>query len=123
MSNPSFAGQAPNGGKRKMPEVRLSGLARQDLLEIWEFIASDNLDAADRVRDTIFRAFERIASMPELGPRPRFANPRLKNVRFWPVPRFRQYLIFYRPIAKGGVEIVRILNGARDIAALLDKPK
>ena len=65
-----------------MPEVRLSGLARQDLLEIWEFIASDNLDAADRVRDTIFRAFERIASMPELGPRPRFANPRLKNGLF-----------------------------------------
>jgi plasmid stabilization system protein ParE len=44
-------------------------------------------------------------------------------VRFWPVPRFRQYIIFYRPIAKGGVEIVRILNGARDIAALLDKPE
>ena len=106
-----------------MPEVRLSGPARKDLLHIWEYIASDNIDAADWVRHAIFRAFERLASMPELGPRTRFANSRLKNVRFWPVPRFRQYLIFYRPHAKGGVEIVRILNGARDIAALLDKPE
>lgn len=106
-----------------MPEVRLSGSARQDLLHIWEYIASDNIDAADQVRDAIFRAFERLASMPELGPRTRFANSRLKNVRFWPVPRFRKYLIFYRPLSKGGVEIVRILNGARDIAALLNKPE
>lgn len=106
-----------------MPEVRLSGPARQDLLHIWEYIASDNIDAADRVRDAIFRAFEPLALMPELGPRSGFKNPRLKNARFWPVPRFRQYLIFYRPLAKGGVEIVRILNGARDIASLLDKPE
>ena len=83
-----------------MPEAVVSLPARQDLLEIWEFIAWDNIDAADRVRDAAFRAFESLASMPELGTRRKFANPRLKGVRLWPVPGFHQYLIFYRPLGQ-----------------------
>jgi plasmid stabilization system protein ParE len=34
--------------------------ARADLDEIWEFIAADNLDAADRVLDEISRPFVRL---------------------------------------------------------------
>ena len=40
-----------------MKDYRLSPQAYQDIDEIWEFIARDNLDAADRVRDRIFEAF------------------------------------------------------------------
>ncbi len=40
-----------------MKGFRLSPQAYQDTDEIWEFIALDNLDAADRVRDKIFEAF------------------------------------------------------------------
>lgn len=105
-----------------MPKAVVSLPARQDLLDIWEFIAGDNIDAADRVQDAAFRAFERLASMPELGTRRKLANPRLKSVRCWPVPGFHQYLIFYRPVDQQGVEIVRVLHGARNIAAILDEP-
>ena len=104
-----------------MPEAQVSLPARQDLRDIWEIIACDDVDAADRVRTAAFRAFEQLASMPELGPRRKLANPHLKRVRMWPVPGFHQYLIFYRPLDPEGVEIVRVLHGARDIAALLDK--
>ena len=32
--------------------------------EIWEFIAQDNIDAADRVREEIFAACEKLAEIP-----------------------------------------------------------
>ena len=105
-----------------MPEAVVSTSARQDLLEIWEFIARDNLNAADRVLKTVFGMFERLAAMPELGTRLELGNPHLKSIRFLPVPGFPHYLIFYRPIGKLGVEIVRVLHGTRDIGALLGDP-
>ena len=88
----SFAAEARHGEKSNMPEVVLSLPARRDLLDIWENIASDNIDAADRVRAAAFKAFERLADNPELGPRRKLPNSRLKNMRFSPVPGFHQYL-------------------------------
>lgn len=79
-----------------MPEATISPLARQDLLDIWEFIARDNIDAADRLHEAAFRSFERLVGMPEIGTLRQFNNPVLGDLRFWPVPGFRRYLIFYR---------------------------
>ena len=42
--------------------------AEQDLTEIWDYIAADNLEAADRVLDAIASAFARLAERPEMGP-------------------------------------------------------
>ena len=100
-----------------MPKAIISPLARQDLLDIWEVIAADKIDAADRVREAAFRSFERLAGMPDIGTIRRYNNPALADLRFWPIPRFRRYLIFYLP-APGGVEIVRVLHGARDMTTI-----
>jgi hypothetical protein len=35
----------------------------------------------------------------------------------WPIPKFENWLIFYRPI-ENGIEIIRLLPGARDIQSL-----
>ena len=35
-----------------------------------------------------------------------------------PITRFKNDLVFYR-LAKGGIEIVRVLHGTRDIAGIL----
>jgi len=35
-----------------------------DLDEIWEHIANDSLGAADRVRDEVFDAYDRLVSFP-----------------------------------------------------------
>ena len=43
--------------------------AVQDLHDLWDYIAVENVDAADRVIDTLFTAFERLATMPGLGHR------------------------------------------------------
>lgn len=93
--------------------VVLSPLARQDLLDIWDHIALDDVDAADRLAKEFEEAMAKLASMPEMGhSRSDLAD---RSHRFWPV---RNYLIVYhhepRPL-----EIVRVLHGARDIAGLL----
>jgi plasmid stabilization system protein ParE len=41
--------------------------ALQDLHDLWDYIAAENPDATDRVIDTLFASFERLAAMPGLG--------------------------------------------------------
>lgn len=87
--------------------------ARLDLFEIWEYIAQDNVSAADRVTQEIEKAVTMLARNPELGHvRPDLTS---KPVRFWPI---YSYLIIYDPGTKP-LEVVRILSGYRDVAMLL----
>lgn len=82
--------------------------AEADLVEIWQFIARDDLRAADRQLDRIEAQCRLLASNPRLGRlRPEIAH----DARAWVVGR---YLILYRAL-NGGVEIVRIVHGARSI--------
>ena len=84
--------------------------ASADLIEIWEYIAADNMDAADALIDRIDAKFQAIAAQPSIGrERSEFA-PGLRSLPLSP------YVIFYRPM-DGGIEIVRVLHGARDIEA------
>lgn len=85
--------------------------AEEDLIEIWTFIASDDPTAADRLLNKIDEVCGLIAVNPELGP----ARPDLRpEFRYHPVGR---YLIFYRTV-RGGIEIVRVVHGARDLPGL-----
>jgi plasmid stabilization system protein ParE len=94
---------------------RLTPAAEDDLFEIWAFIATDNLEAADRVEGDILNACARLAGQPESGHFRRDLTD--KPVRFFTVRA--TYLIVYDP-ATDPLEIIRILHGARDIATELD---
>jgi len=96
-----------------MADYFYSPEARLDLLEIWEHIAADNVDAADRVEQEIHRSVSMLADNPGLGHHRRDLTS--KPVRFWPV---YSYLVIYDPDAQP-LEVVRILSGYRDVAALL----
>jgi toxin ParE1/3/4 len=50
-----------------MTEYVLGTGAELDLDEIWEYIAQDNIDAADRWIGKLFDAFEAIARNPGIG--------------------------------------------------------
>ena len=97
-----------------MSRYILSRLALHDLLEIWEFIAADSIDAADRVSGDIEQALETLADNPRMGHlrEDLAAQP----LRFWLV---HSYLIVYRPVTEP-LEVVRILSAYRDIRELLD---
>lgn len=83
--------------------------AEKDLEEIWFYIAQDNLDKADKLLDEIEETSQEIAQFTNMGRNRDELHPGLKS---FPVGK---YLIFYLPIS-GGIEIVRVLHGTRDIA-------
>ena len=60
----------------------------------------------------------RLAEMPGLGSRRDFSNPILVDIRSWIIKGFPNHLIFYRPTTRG-IEVVRVLHGARDLGLLL----
>lgn len=93
-----------------MKAYRLTPAAEDDLFEIWNFIARDNLTAADRLEEDIFGAFKRLANRPGLGHFRRELTNR--PVRFFAVRG--TYLIVYDPASRP-LEVVRVLHGARDV--------
>jgi toxin ParE1/3/4 len=96
-----------------------SDAALRDLDEQAKFIQRDSPDAAIRFLHAAEKTFGRLAAMPELGERQEFGREELAGLRVWQVRGFENYLIFYRPI-EHGVEIVRVLHAARDIAAIFE---
>jgi toxin ParE1/3/4 len=78
-----------------------------------DHIATDNPEAAARVRRIILNTADLLAQHPELGRRLRKASPRHAQIRWFVVPKFRNYLIFYRP-HKETVMVVRVLHAAQD---------
>ena len=96
-----------------MSRYLLSAHAKTDLEQIWSYIANDNIDAADKVRNAIKSALEKLAQMPFIGHmRKDVKNP---AYRFYVV---YSYLIVYRP-ETNPLKVVRIVHGARDLKRVL----
>src|SRR5262249_5482959 len=91
----------------EMSPYVLAPLAREDLREIWDRIAEDDFDTADRVLEEIRKAISRLATHPLIGHVRRDLAP--PEYRFWPV---YSYLIIYRPETEP-LEIVRVWHGAQ----------
>lgn len=92
--------------------------AYTDIDELWEYIASDSLDAADRVIQEIYRTIDSLVTFPGQGHR----RPDLttRPLRFRTV---RDYLIAYAPEEKPLV-VIAVVHGRRNprmIAAILDQ--
>jgi toxin ParE1/3/4 len=84
--------------------------ARTDLDEIWQFIAEDNVNAADRMMRALRDRFKALVEQPMIGE----ARPDLApGIRHSVVGR---YLIFYR-LSGDEIEVVRVLHGSRDLPA------
>ena len=96
-----------------MTRVTRRPLAADDIAEVWDYIAEDNLDAADRWIDRLDEQFGLLATQPLMGR----ARPELgPELRSYP---FGRYMIFYAPLADG-IDVIRVLHGARDIDAVFD---
>jgi plasmid stabilization system protein ParE len=78
-----------------------------DLNDIWEFIAQDSVDAADRVLDEIQKAINMLVRAPLAGHlRPDLSS---RSMRFWLV---HSYLIAYVP--EQPLLIIGVLHGRRN---------
>jgi plasmid stabilization system protein ParE len=98
-----------------MTRFRLSPEATQDLIDIYEYIAQDGVDAAERVRAEIYDAILGLAAMPGQGHRREDLTS--QPVLFWPV---RSYQIIYRPQSQP-FEVIAVLHGKRNIKRVLRK--
>jgi toxin ParE1/3/4 len=94
-----------------MPVIVKLPRAKSDLVEIWDYIADDSEVRADAFVEAIDQKLSASARRPNMG---RLRDELANGLRSFPVGR---YVIFYRPISEG-IEIVRVLHGARDLGAI-----
>lgn len=102
-----------------MGEVNKRPQVIRDLIEIATYLAEDSLNVFDRFLLAAEATFKQLAKMPDTGKVCQFDHPQLANIRQQAIKGFKNYLIFYRS-TESGVEIVRVIHGARDIPAILD---
>ena len=96
-----------------MKRFILTPRAKQDVNDIWDYIANDNIEAADRVLDALVNAMIKLAKNPGMGHR----RDELTDTRH----RFLlvySYLIVYRHETKP-LQIIRVLHAARDVQSIL----
>ena len=93
--------------------------ARQDLVDIFRYHAREaGVRVAQRFFSQAEATFTRLAGAPGMGTPYLHDHPALAGTRYFPVSRFRNHIVFYRPVADG-IAILRVLHGARDIAGIL----
>jgi toxin ParE1/3/4 len=91
----------------------LTPRAAQDINDIWDYIANDNIAAADRVIESLERAISKLAKTPSIGhAREELAD---KRHRFFLV---YSYLIVYRYETQP-LQIIRVLHASRDVQSIL----
>ncbi len=101
-----------------MSEFVLHPDALKDLEDIWEYIAVDSLEAADRIREEIYAAIQSLVPFPYIG------HSRLDPTsRPLPFQIVREYVIAYAP-DENPLMVIAILHGRRNprvIAAMLSR--
>ncbi len=87
--------------------------ARQDLRDIHDYIARDDVEAALRFVQRLEQRCKSVADMPGMGRRRDDLPPGLRSVVEG------SYIIVYRPM-ENGVRILRVLQGSRDLPKQFD---
>lgn len=91
-----------------MPRIYRTSVSHKDYLDIWTYIAADNIAAADALLDTFDAKLAIISGMPRLGR----ARPELgPDIRSFPI---HNYVLFYREVPDG-VQLLRVLHGAQNL--------
>ena len=97
-----------------MRRLELTSSARQDLKETWEYIAQNNLAAANKVVKSITDKFPLLCDHPLMGSR---RDDLLINLRSISV---KKYIIFYQPF-DDRIEILHVLHSSRDIKSVFER--
>jgi antitoxin ParD1/3/4/toxin ParE1/3/4 len=91
----------------------LTPRAEQDVSDIWNYIADDNIESADRVVAAIKNAIIKLTQNPGIGHwREELAD---KRHRFFLA---YSYLIVYRP-ETSPMQVIRVLHAGRDVQSIL----
>jgi toxin ParE1/3/4 len=93
--------------------------ARLDLLEQFVYFGEQSgVDVAERYFDAVAKTCALLSRHPEAGSTYDSSLSRLAGLRQFRVKGFERYLIFYLT-RRSGIDVVRVLHGARDIDSIL----
>lgn len=92
--------------------------ALRDLEARSEYIRQHNPRAALRFLDAAEATFHLLAAQSGTGVRYDPDHPVLAGIRFSPITRYKNDLVFFLPNVDG-IEILRVLHGAQDIHRIL----
>ena len=97
-------------GEETPPSMRLelTTPAREDLLDIWAYIAGHDETAADKYLEGLWKRATELIKHPELG---RKRDEIILGIRSL---LFRNHLIFYR-VETPAIQVLRILHGNMDL--------
>jgi toxin ParE1/3/4 len=98
-----------------MREILVRPQAADDLREIWNYIAGDNLAAANRILDELISATDGLAATPGKGHSR--AGVKIPDLWFWAV---HPYVIAYRYDDKT-LTVVRVVHGRRNFRRLFKR--
>lgn len=96
-----------------------SKAAKADLIDIWLYIAPDNLEAADRQISRIENTVDRLLDFPKLGSARHDIGSEVRGLVV------NRYLVLYRFLEEAKqIELLRVIDGRRDLSAIFigDKP-
>ena len=95
-----------------MSQIEKTSQAEADAIDIWLYISKDNLAAANRMLYRIESRLQSLANMPLSAEAVPYIAPNIRR------SSIGNYVIYYRPI-KNGIQVIRILHGAREPKDLL----
>jgi len=79
-------------------------------------------EVANRFRDAVRRTVQSLCQHPFAGPHFHLGNPRLQNLRTWPVAGFEAIRIYYTP-EEDAICVIRVLHGKRDVQRILARER
>ncbi len=103
-----------------MTILRIRPQADRDTDAIADYLAVEaNLDIALKFLAAVEFAYERVESHPQAGSPFIAFDTRLLGLRYWPVPGFERFLVFYVS-TPARIDVVRVMHGARNLDLLFD---
>ncbi len=100
-------------------EIVLRDTAKADILEVFIYLATKaSAEVADSFLDALEIAWRLLETFPSVGIELSGYSSDIRTLRRWPVPKFTNYLVYYR-LHASNVDILRVLHGSRDIRMLI----
>ena len=102
-----------------------SEAAREDVIRQFRYylVTLDLPEVALHFKQAVRATVEAIVNHPNAGPPCRLRNPRLGNLRSWPIRGFEDIRCYYQPEGDHMLHVVRFLHGKRDVRRILEKER
>ncbi len=97
-----------------MRRIRFAEAGAQDIEEIYDYIAADNIEAADKVLSRLQARWRSLLSKPGIGSKRDELRNGMRSITEG------NYVIFYQATPEE-IEIVRVLHASRDITRIFGR--